>query len=126
MENRVWSDSRVMQTMSDKYIICALYVDDKTDIAEADYYTNENGVVMKELGRKNAAIAMDRWGVNAQPGYVLLTSDGEAMLAPNTIGYEPDINAFIDYLNLGLDNFKMGISYGNGEFSGVVTPAVVK
>ncbi len=123
MENRVWSDSRVMQTMQDKYIICALYVDDKTGLAEADYFVNERGVVMKELGRKNAAIAMERWGVNAQPGYVLLTPDGEAMLMPNTIGYEPDINAFLNYLNGGLDNFNMGISYGNGEFTGIVTVA---
>ena len=123
MENRVWSDSRVMQTMQDKYIICALYVDDKTGLAEADYFVNERGVVMKELGRKNAAIAMERWGVNAQPGYVLLTPDGEAMLMPNTIGYEPDINAFLNYLNGGLDNFNMGISYGNGEFTGTVTVA---
>jgi thioredoxin-related protein len=52
METRVWSDNRVMNLLENKYIICALYVDDKTALAPEDYYTSSEGKQMTELGRK--------------------------------------------------------------------------
>lgn len=121
MESYVWSDTKVTRLMSEDYIVCALYVDDKTALAEGDYYTNENGVEMRELGRKNAAIAIDRWGINAQPGYVLLTPDGQSMVSPKTMSYDREISHFVDFLETGLNNHKNGISFGNGAFSGNVT-----
>ena len=121
MESYVWSDTKVTRLMSEEYIVCALYVDDKTALAEGDYYTNENGIEMRELGRKNAAIAIDRWGINAQPGYVLLTPDGQSMVSPKTMSYDREISHFVDFLETGLNNHKNGISFGNGAFSGNVT-----
>ena len=121
MESYVWSDTKVTRLMSEEYIVCALYVDDKTALAEGDYYTNENGVEMRELGRKNAAIAIDRWGINAQPGYVLLTPDGQSMVSAKTMSYDREISHFVEFLENGLNNHKNGISFGNGAFSGNVT-----
>ena len=121
MESYVWSDTKVTRLMSEEYIVCALYVDDKTPLAEGDYYTNENGIEMRELGRKNAAIAIDRWGINAQPGYVLLTPDGQNMVSPKTMSYDREISHFVDFLETGLNNHKNGVSFGNGAFSGSVT-----
>ena len=121
MESYVWSDTKVTRLMSEEYIVCALYVDDKTALAEGDYYTNENGIEMRELGRKNAAIAIDRWGINAQPGYVLLTPDGQSMVSAKTMSYDREISHFVDFLETGLNNHKKGISFGNGAFSGNVT-----
>ena len=121
MESYVWSDTKVTRLMSEEYIVCALYVDDKTALAEGDYYTNENGVEMRELGRKNAAIAIDRWGINAQPGYVLLTPDGQSMVSAKTMSYDREISHFVDFLENGLNNHKNGVSFGNGTFSGNVT-----
>lgn len=99
METRVWSDPRVKEMLMNDYIICALYVDDRTQLNTADYYTNKNGIVMTTLGRKNNAIAVERFGVNAQPGYVLLSPD-EVQLAP-VRGYDASIEGFIDFLNTG-------------------------
>ena len=121
MESYVWSDTKVTRLMSEDYIVCALYVDDKTALAEGDYYTNENGIEMRELGRKNAAIAIDRWGINAQPGYVLLTPDGQSMVSAKTMSYDREISHFVEFLETGLNNHKNGISFGNGAFSGNVT-----
>ena len=120
MESYVWSDTKVTRLMSEDYIVCALYVDDKTPLEEGDYYTNENGVEMRELGRKNAAIAIDRWGINAQPGYVLLTPDGKNMVSPKTMSYDREISHFVDFLETGINNHKNGVSFGNGSFSGNV------
>ena len=111
METRVWSDNRVMNLLENKYIICALYVDDKMALDPADYYTSAEGKIMTELGRKNFAIAKERWNVTSQPGYVLVTPDGEAMLMPEPLGFETDINKFVKYLETGIKNFQSGTTY---------------
>lgn len=99
METRVWSDTRVKKILSEDYIICALYVDDRMELDEADYYTNKNGKVLTTLGRKNNAIAVERFNVNAQPGYVLLSPDEEILMPVR--GYDDSIEGFIEFLEGG-------------------------
>ena len=122
MEASVWSNNKVLKYLEQDYIVCALYVDDKTELAKDDYYTDANGKVQTELGRKNFAIAKERWGVTSQPGYVLVTPDGEAMLMPAPMGYERDVEKFAKFLQTGLDNKKQGITYAK-EAPGVITSA---
>lgn len=90
METMVWSNDRVLPLLREEFVICALYVDDMTKI--------EGG---KRLGSVNAAFAQERWGVNAQPGYILLSPDGETVLA-GPRGYNTDIDEFVNFLNRAL------------------------
>ena len=115
MEAIVWSNPQVMKYLEQDYIICTLYVDDKTELAKEDYYTDANGSVHTKLGRKNFAIAKERWGVVSQPAYVLSTPDGEAMLTPAPMGYERDIEKFVKFLQSGLDNEAAGINYTKAQ-----------
>jgi thiol:disulfide interchange protein DsbD len=101
METRVWSDPRVKEMLDKDYIICALYVDDRMELEPEDYFTNKNGVVMKTLGRKNTAIAVERFGVHAQPGYVLLSPEEEILMPVR--GYDDSIEGFIDFLQGGIE-----------------------
>ena len=94
METMVWSDDQVLPMLKDDFIICALYVDDMTKV--------EGG---KRLGAINSKFAQDRWGVNAQPGYILLSPDGETRLA-GPRGYNTDINGFVEFLNKGKEGVK--------------------
>ena len=103
MEQRVWSDPAVLEILRDRYIIVALYVDDKTKLEEKDYVTDDNGKTYKDLGRKNSYIARTRFGVNAQPNYILLDSDGEIMVPVR--GYSLDVDGFVSFLNSGLEAF---------------------
>jgi len=98
MEARVWSDPEVLKTLREKYIIVALYTDDKQKLDKEDWITTDNGDVLKTLGRANSYIARTRFGVNAQPNYVLLSPDGE-QLAP-VRGYNLSIPGFIEFLNI--------------------------
>lgn len=100
MEARVWSDPRVLELLSKKFVVVALYVDDKTKLDEADWVHATNGDVYKEIGRANAYIARTRFEVNSQPNYILLDSDG-SQLAPAR-GYNLDVQGFIDFLNVAL------------------------
>jgi thioredoxin-related protein len=115
METSVWSDPRVMYYLKHNYIICALYVDDMTELAEEDYYTNAKGIVLTELGPKNFFIANERWDVISQPCYVLVTPDGEAMLTPAPFGYERDVDKFAEFLQTGLKNKAAGINYATAQ-----------
>ena len=90
METMVWSHSSVLPMLKNDFVICALYVDDNTKV--------EGG---KRLGSINSKFAQDRWGVNAQPGYILLSPDGETVLA-GPRGYDTNIDAFVSFLQSAL------------------------
>ena len=101
MEERVWSDPTVLDMLRNDYIVVALYVDDKHKVAEEDWVTDaESGKVYKDLGRINSYIARDKFGVNAQPNYILLSPDGE-QLAPAR-GYDLSIDGFVTFLQNGI------------------------
>lgn len=100
MEARVWSDPEVLRILREEYVVVALYTDDKQRVDEKDWLTTDTGEVLKNLGRINSYITRTRFGVNAQPNYVLLSAEGE-QLAP-VRGYNLDVQGFIDFLNSGL------------------------
>lgn len=100
MEQRVWSDPRVLNILRNEYVLVALYVDDKTKLDEAEWLTTPDGKTLKEIGRVNSYIARTRFGVNAQPNYALLDAEGN-QLAP-VRGYNLSVDGFIAFLNSGL------------------------
>ncbi len=93
METMVWSNDQVLPMLREDFIICALYVDDMTKV--------EGG---KRLGAINSKLAQDKWGVNAQPGYIILTPEGEQIAGPR--GYNTDIEGFVNFLNEGKNGMK--------------------
>lgn len=103
MEQRVWSDSRVLNILRNEYVLVALYVDDKTKLDEAEWLITPEGKTLKEIGRVNSYIARTRFGVNAQPNYALLDADGNQMVPVR--GYNLSIDGFISFLNTGLEKF---------------------
>ncbi|ALO16851.1 Thiol:disulfide interchange protein DsbD precursor [Salinivirga cyanobacteriivorans] len=105
MEANVWSDPRVQKILRDEYVIIALYVDDKKKLPEEDWYTSEyDGKLKNTIGKKYADFQISRFNVNAQPYYVLLDHDEEMLTEPRA--YNLDVEAFIDFLETGIKNFK--------------------
>ena len=98
MEARVWSDPAVLHRLRDNFVMVALYMDDKVKLPEDKWVTTENGKVLKDVGRVNSHIAQTRFGVNAQPNYLILAPDGSILAGPR--GYNLDINAFVKFLDL--------------------------
>ena len=104
MEARVWSDPTVQQILRDEYVIVALYTDDKMTLPESDWVTAENGKVLKSLGKVNANYALTRFGVNAQPYYVLQGKDGKILTEPR--GYDLSVDGFVKFLRQGVEEYK--------------------
>ena len=104
MEARVWADPAVQQILRDEYVIVALYTDDKMPLPESDWVTTESGKVLKTLGKVNANYALTRFGVNAQPYYVLQGKGGVVLGEPR--GYDLSVEGFVEFLQKGVEEYK--------------------
>jgi thiol:disulfide interchange protein DsbD len=73
-------------------------VDDKTKLPEDQWVTTESGKVLKDVGRVNSHLVLNRFGVNSQPNYFLLDADGHTLAGPR--GYNLDTDAFVEFLDI--------------------------
>ena len=107
MEASVWSDPQVLARLRNDYVVVALYVDDKTELPEKEWYTSPRDKQLKTtLGKQNADLQVTRYGFNAQPYYVIIDPDdasNKPLVTP--IAYEPDAAQFSAFLEAGLKQF---------------------
>ncbi len=104
MEANVWSDPRVLDRLRKHFVVIALYVDDKSTLPESEWITSTyDGKVKKTLGKKYADFQISRYGVNAQPYYVLLDGNEKMLVEPKAYDLNPD--HFIDFLDAALTEF---------------------
>jgi thiol:disulfide interchange protein len=109
MEAKVWSDPRVLRRLREDYIIIALYVDDRTRLPEHRWITSEfDGRVKNTIGTTNLDYQITNFNTNTQPYYILM--DGSEKLLNTPHGYNLSVDAFIDFLDTGLENFNSGIA----------------
>jgi thiol:disulfide interchange protein DsbD len=104
MEDTVWPDETVRAILSEKYIMCSLYVDEKVDLpAEEQFvYTTSDGrkKMIKTVGNKWATLQTETFQNNSQPMYALLSPKGD-LLSPIE-QYNPDVKKYTEWLNCGL------------------------
>jgi len=98
MEARVWVDPAVLQRLNNDYVIVALYVDDKTELPEAQWYTSKyDNKVKKTIGAQNADLQIVKYNNNAQPHYCLVDHEGNLLVAPKNYDLDPaKFAAFLD------------------------------
>ena len=110
MEANVWSDPRVKDMLRNDFVICALYVDDKTSLPKEEWYTSTyDGKEKKTIGRKWADFQISKFGTNAQPYYCLMDHNGNLLMKPRA--YDLDKDAFVSFLKDGIQHFQEGTSY---------------
>lgn len=105
MEARVWSDPGVLKRLSNDYVIIALYVDDKKELPENEWYTSTyDNKIKKTIGAQNADLQIVKFNNNAQPHYCLLDLDGNLLTTP--INYDLNPTRFADFLDRGTKVFQ--------------------
>ena len=98
MEARVWSDDKVLKRLAEDFVLVALYVDDRTELAEDAWFTSSyDNKIKKTIGQQNADLQITRFDNNAQPYYVILNTDGELLLPPKA--YDLNIANFVAFLD---------------------------
>lgn len=98
MEARVWSDPEVLKRLKNDFVMLALYVDDKTTLPEAQWYTSEyDNKVKKTIGKQNADFQITRFQNNAQPYYIILDPNENILIQPKA--YDLDVASFVEFLD---------------------------
>lgn len=105
MEANVWSDPQVLQRLKENFVVVALYVDDKTQLTESEWYTSTyDNKIKKTIGKQNADLQITKLNNNAQPFYVLVGIDERVLVSP--YGYNLDAEKFARFLDAGIKKYK--------------------
>lgn len=105
MEERVWSDPRILPVLKNEVVLISLYVDDKRDLPEEEQYTSKiDGKKVRTIGKKWSEFQIEKYQANAQPYYVLLDHQGNNLNEYSA--YNPDVEEYLAWLREGIDNFK--------------------
>lgn len=100
MEANVWADPEVLERLRNDFVVVALYVDDKTELPESEWYTSSyDNKVKRTIGKQNADLQITRLNNNAQPFYVLVGNDERVLAWP--YGYNKDVKDFVNFLETG-------------------------
>ena len=105
MEATVWSDPRVLKRLKNDYVVVALYVDEKTELPESEWYVSAHDQkVKKTIGKQNLDFMIQKLNANAQPYYTLVDNKGSLLSAPK--GYDLNVENFVEFLDNGIQEFQ--------------------
>ena len=107
MYAEVWSDSRVLGSLQNDFVIAVLYTDDRTKLPESDWVTSSlDGKVKKTVGKKFNDLQISKFGSNALPLYAIVDPNGEILTSAKYYTYSSDIDGFLQFLEEGKYNFR--------------------
>ena len=106
MELAVWTDQKVSDIIRNDYVLITLYVDDKTPLPQPQKIV-ENGTerTLRTVGDKWSYLQRVKFGANAQPFYVLIDNEGKPL--NKSYSYDEDIPKYVEFLQTGLENYKI-------------------
>ena len=110
METQVWSDPEVMEMLKNDFVIASLFVDvhDGVNLPIGNqFYSNELGKQVEDLGDYNTHLQVTKFGSNSQPNYFFLDGN-EDRLIQQGYGYDPSkgVKEFKDWLSKALEEYK--------------------
>jgi thiol:disulfide interchange protein DsbD len=83
MEAKVWSDPEVLRRLRDNFVIIALYVDDRTQLAENEWKVSPiDGKQKKTIGKICEDLEITKYKTNALPLYVITDYNGNPLNKP--------------------------------------------
>jgi thiol:disulfide interchange protein DsbD len=105
MEARVWIEPEVLNRFKENFVMVALYIDERYELPESEWYTSEyDGKIKKTMGKQNADFQITQFNNNAQPYYVILDHNEELLVDP--IAYETNVNKFVEFLDKAKAEFE--------------------
>ncbi|MCG2420130.1 thioredoxin family protein [Aequorivita sp. F47161] len=105
MEERVWSEPKILKLLNQDVVLISLYVDDKRPLPKDENFISEiSGKKLKYIGQKWSEFQILRYKANAQPFYVLMDHNEENLIDP--VGYTPDIEEYYSWLQDGTAAFE--------------------
>jgi thiol:disulfide interchange protein DsbD len=107
MYAEVWSDPVVLQKLKTKFIVTALYTDDRTKLPENEWVVSTiDGRVKNTIGKKFNDLQISKFGTNALPLYAIVDAEGNILTSEKYYTYSSNVEDFLSFLKDGIDNFE--------------------
>ena len=104
MEEFVWSDKKVLNTLKNDIVLISLYVDDRRQLPDNESNISKiTGKKFRFIGQKWSEFQTLKYNINAQPFYVLVDHQGNNLIEPSA--YNPDADEYFNWLQNGINNF---------------------
>jgi thiol:disulfide interchange protein DsbD len=104
MEEKVWSETKVLQVLRNDIVLISLYVDYRKPLPKSEQYISKvTGKKVKTVGNKWSDFQMEKYQTNAQPYYVILDNNGNDLSSPTA--YTPDANEYYEWLVNGVNKY---------------------
>jgi cytochrome c biogenesis protein CcdA/thioredoxin-related protein len=107
MEDQVWSDPGVLSRLRNEVVLISLYVDDKRALPveeQIEVTIGNKTKKLKTIGNKWSYFQASRYQSNSQPMYILMDHDEKNLV--EITAYNPDIEAYSNWLDRGVARFK--------------------
>jgi len=105
MEANVWTDPKVATLLKTEFIMAELFVDDRTELSEAETYKSTySGKNINTIGKKWSDFQASTFNSNSQPLYVIVDIEGNVLIPPTGADY--NIESYAAFLQRGIDAFK--------------------
>jgi thiol:disulfide interchange protein DsbD len=100
MEEYVWAKPEVLKRLQNDFIIVSLYVDEKKELPENEWYTSaRDGKVKKTIAQQNSDLQITKYHFSAQPQYIVIDGSEKQLSGPRF--YDTDEAAFVQFLDNG-------------------------
>jgi len=103
MEERVWSDPKVLNILKNDIVLISLYGDSREELPASEQTVSDSGRRIKTVGNKWSNFQIERYNILAAPYYVLLDHDESTLNKP--VAYTPDIEEYLKWLKEGITTF---------------------
>jgi len=108
MEEKVWTNNIVDNLLRTRFVVVSLYVDERTKLPLKDRITYTDSAGNKEsivtIGDKWTVFQKVNFGAVSQPQYAIISPEQIALTKSKF--YTPNANAFIEWLQCGLEAFE--------------------
>jgi len=105
MEASVWSQPQVLKRLTEDFVLVSLYVDDKTELPEAEQYVSKfSGKKIKTIGNKWSDLQSSKYSTNSQPYYLILNHEGQLLTEPHA--FDLNIENYVMFLDKAKMQFK--------------------
>jgi thiol:disulfide interchange protein DsbD len=102
-EEHIWVHDEVRKKISEDFVLVSLYVDDKQPL-DSTVFSAVQQKKIRSVGGIWGDFQIANFKQNSQPLYVLMTPDQQVLTAPR--GYDPDVEAYNQFLECGLNAFR--------------------
>lgn len=113
MEEKVWTDERIFKLIKEEFILVSLYVDDRESLPEDEQIIvklDGRSRKLRTVGNRWSFFSQKHFNSTSQPYYILLSPDADGELLNMPVGYTPDANDYLNFLECGLEAHQENIA----------------